>query len=74
MASIEALFPWPVHTGIAVLLVLLHGVFPITCLLENLLTELSPPQTMHDNSLEWKTQEDCKISNEGIHVLKMHVA
>jgi hypothetical protein len=28
--SIDALFPWSVHTGIAALLVLLHGVFPIT--------------------------------------------
>jgi hypothetical protein len=39
MLSIDALFPWSVHTGIAALLVLLHGVFTITCLLEKLLTE-----------------------------------
>jgi hypothetical protein len=33
-----------------------------------------PPQTMYDNSLEWKMKEYCKISNEGIHILKMPVA
>jgi hypothetical protein len=68
--SIDALFPWSVHTGIAALLLLLDGVFPITCFSEKLLKEILPSQTMHDNSLEWKMKEDCETSNEGIHVLK----